>query len=264
MLGQGGINIGIGTSDCYNPARITEETKTMRHRMPIHPAKPTSTSTDAQRSRASQRAMEREQLYQRRLAAATAAKHKRGDLDDSFQVIVTSSNRRTLTKLSGQRKRRFATYFEQAIGEAELPCQIESAEHHDEMAAVDDRFSLPLYAEVCANCRGGCCLRGGDRAYLSGATIERVRRQHPTLSDQDLSDRYLKCLPEFSYEDSCVFHSEHGCGLPFDLRSDTCNNTVCGGLIEIDQRRQLDKQRNFFVAACDQENVVRSITIQEE
>lgn len=90
-----------------------------------------------------------------------------------------------------------------------------------------------LPARLCAFCGGGCCTRGGDRAYLTASTIRRVLAAQPELA-ADVDSRpdaliaaYMDSLPAKSQTGSCINHGPQGCGLSREMRSDICNNYAC-------------------------------------
>lgn len=82
----------------------------------------------------------------------------------------------------------------------------------------------------CMTCRGYCCRKGGDSAYIKADTIKRVRRTHPELDFDALIGVYLNAVPESSAADSCIFHGERGCTLPRAFRADICNQYFCPAL----------------------------------
>ncbi len=53
---------------------------------------------------------------------------------------------------------------------------------------------------------------------------------HPDWTLAQIMDAYLKHLPAKTVQNSCIYHSAKGCGLPRDLRSSTCNRYLCGKL----------------------------------
>ena len=87
-----------------------------------------------------------------------------------------------------------------------------------------------LSVGVCTACRGSCCRSGGDHAYLTEETIAQVLTAHPDWTLPQLVETYLQHLPAESVANSCVYHSATGCGLPRTLRSETCNQHLCGKL----------------------------------
>jgi hypothetical protein len=90
-----------------------------------------------------------------------------------------------------------------------------------------------LSAGVCAACRGSCCRSGGDHAYLTEETILRSLQAHPERTLAQIMDSYLECLPAETVQNSCIYHSGTGCGLPRALRSSTCNRYLCGKLMNL-------------------------------
>src|SRR5690606_19576300 len=80
---------------------------------------------------------------------------------------------------------------------------------------------------LCTACAGGCCTKGGNAAYLTAHTMQRVRADLPDISLADLQQLYLMRLPRESMAGSCIYHTSEGCALPRELRSDTCNNYAC-------------------------------------
>jgi hypothetical protein len=87
--------------------------------------------------------------------------------------------------------------------------------------------AMPLLQAACTSCRGFCCQNGNDHAYLSLTTIQRVRAARPELSPDEIVEAYLSHVGDRSYVGSCIFHQPTGCGLPREMRSDTCNNFFC-------------------------------------
>ena len=86
---------------------------------------------------------------------------------------------------------------------------------------------------ACTGCRGSCCRSGGDHAYINEETISRYIETHPGSTPAQILQAYLERLPAETILDSCVFHSATGCGLPRELRSETCNRHLCGKLINL-------------------------------
>jgi len=90
----------------------------------------------------------------------------------------------------------------------------------------------------CSLCRGACCTRGGDHAFLTDESVQRVKRDHPEHTATTLLAAYVALLPAAHVADSCVYHDAGGCALPTTMRSNTCNRYLCRGLTEL--RRTLD------------------------
>ena len=103
----------------------------------------------------------------------------------------------------------------------------------------------------CSACRGYCCRRGGNHAYLHGDTLERFMRAHPTLSQRQVWKAYIDRLPGESVEDSCIYHGARGCGLPEEMRSTTCNSYFCAGLQNWQEQRRRGGPARAYIAAAD-------------
>ncbi len=172
-----------------------------------------------------------------------------------YVPVQTPMNERRLTRLPRRRKYRFVK---------RLLCLANEALRHPVAFSTSKESVLPtiqsrVFGAACANCGGQCCVRGGTHAYLDANAVWATAVQCESdeenqavrkVSSQQVVAEYLQFVPEFSYEDSCVFHSEHGCTLPREMRSATCNRTICGGLVEIQNRFQLDQQHRFFLVAA--------------
>ncbi|MEZ6134361.1 MAG: hypothetical protein R3C53_05555 [Pirellulaceae bacterium] len=92
----------------------------------------------------------------------------------------------------------------------------------DELRSISDR--------LCGICKGGCCAGGKEHAYISLSTIRRFMDDHPAFSPADVLDSYLNKLSTETIEGSCVNHTNTGCGLPREMRSDTCNSFYCNDI----------------------------------
>lgn len=103
--------------------------------------------------------------------------------------------------------------------------------------APDELLAAPHVAAImmhgCTLCRGTCCTRGGDHAFLGVDSLARVRRDAPALSEDELHATYVSHVPSHHVEHSCVYHGEAGCTLPRAFRSNTCNRYLCGGLTQL-------------------------------
>jgi hypothetical protein len=103
---------------------------------------------------------------------------------------------------------------------------------------------------ACTACKGFCCQKGGDHAYLTVDTVRRFWRAHPNYGPDDVLAAYLARVKTPTYRDSCIFHGATGCGLPREMRSDTCNRYFCEVL---DQFRRAytpgASERVFFAAS---------------
>jgi hypothetical protein len=94
------------------------------------------------------------------------------------------------------------------------------------------------FAAACATCRGHCCQRGGDIAYLNLTTLAATWNGLSHLSRDELVRAYIDAVPSLAFEGSCIFHAAHGCNLPRSMRSHICLNYLCPPLKAALFRRQ--------------------------
>jgi hypothetical protein len=86
---------------------------------------------------------------------------------------------------------------------------------------------------ACAACRGHCCQKGGDDAYLDFESVGLAWGRFPKLSQAELVSKYLDAVPTRSFAGSCIFHAEHGCNLPETMRSPVCAAYLCAPLLRL-------------------------------
>ncbi|KGF80305.1 hypothetical protein IA69_19215 [Massilia sp. JS1662] len=150
--------------------------------------------------------------------------------DGGLRIALPSGPRRTRA-LAGQRRagyrRRLADLVTQAHDAVE-----------EVLAGDTESVASTLPGRLCGLCRGGCCTRGGDHAYLTAGTMRAYMRRHPGLSDAQVVERYVDSLPPASQAGSCINHTPAGCALPRDMRSATCNAYACPALAQL-----IDAQR---------------------
>jgi hypothetical protein len=100
-------------------------------------------------------------------------------------------------------------------------------------------------ASACALCRGFCCSKAGDAAYLNPATMSRVWRAEAHLTEDQLVSAYVEAVPDRAFEGSCIFHASDGCNLPPSMRSNVCLTYQCTPL------------RDALAAAASDESLIR-------
>lgn len=97
----------------------------------------------------------------------------------------------------------------------------------------DKERMVALNEMVCGECKGRCCLNGSDKAYLDTETIKRYMIQNPSLSPEQVLQNYEATMTEKTHLMSCINHTETGCNLPRNMRSDMCNNFYCSTIKEL-------------------------------
>ena len=86
--------------------------------------------------------------------------------------------------------------------------------------------------DACRACKGYCCRNGGDMAFLTDQALRVVWSEQPHTRKGDLIAAYANSIPDVASEGSCIFHAEHGCNLPDQLRSVICKTYLCDPLKE--------------------------------
>jgi hypothetical protein len=141
-----------------------------------------------------------------------------------FPLVVLPAASQVLEEPSLDRRHRYREHVVGIIAAAFADGGDVTAPTHDESSPADP---VPLAERFCALCRGGCCSMGGESAYLNVATIRRLMRLRPDLSPDRMSAEYLDRVRMKTVAGSCINHTPTGCGLPRELRSETCNAFYC-------------------------------------
>jgi len=158
---------------------------------------------------------------------------------ESFDVLVIPCGFDGQSALPAERIREYTEHLRKMIREADDvsdPVRARTEEKMRERAEINENrlVAEPMLRAIgdrlCGVCRGGCCTAGGDSAFITRATIRRLRAQMPELSDDDILEAYLARLPARTITGACVNQASDGCALPMEMRSDTCNGFFCDSL----------------------------------
>ena len=154
---------------------------------------------------------------------------------EQYPYTVISTNPEKIVKLPQRRKKLFREFLSELINRT--MSEIEGGydniidyenEALDRYEAEDDR--LPIEKKACSICGGSCCRAGREHAFLKRETILRCVTVGSVQKPEDVLAEYMKFLPENTFKDSCVYHTETGCGLPRNMRSHVCNDGLCCSL----------------------------------
>ena len=146
------------------------------------------------------------------------------EAEDDAHPLIVPRNDRDLVPVAPARIRKLRRHLIEAL-RAAAP-KAGKADAPPPLAGFIARVALA----ACALCRGWCCRKGGEHAYLDERTLARICRATPGLSARAILRLYTDRVPAQAYEGSCIFHARQGCTLAPDQRSDVCNNYFCGGL----------------------------------
>jgi hypothetical protein len=136
---------------------------------------------------------------------------------------------RPLRAVGAKRREIFAAFLEQLIAEVSRPRAKAEGNPNQKPEAT-------TFADACAACRGHCCSKGGNDAYLDENAIAQAWARHPRLSKRALMQRYLDAIPKKAFADSCIFHAANGCSLPRSLRAPISEAYLCGPLVRLVKR----------------------------
>jgi hypothetical protein len=162
---------------------------------------------------------------------------KQGFADDleQYPYTVISTNPEKIVKLPQRRKKLFREFLSELINRtmSEIEGGYDNIIDYENEAlnryeAEDNRF--PIEKKACSICGGSCCSAGREHAFLKRETILRCVTVGSVQKPEDVLAEYMKYLPENTFKDSCVYHTETGCSLPRNMRSHVCNDGLCCSL----------------------------------
>lgn len=154
-----------------------------------------------------------------------------------------------LSKPAPERREKFRAHIAALVEETRAPGELD----RDESAAPPP----VALASGCAVCKGLCCRHAGDAAHIDDAAVRRVRALWPELEEADVIALYVNAIPERTVERSCIVHGEHGCTLPRELRSQTCNEFLCVPVREWQEREGTQARPTAMVVVAD-DQVIRA------
>lgn len=172
---------------------------------------------------------------------------------DWYPYTVIPDNSKKITRLPQKRK----TLFRKTLGCLISESLSEDAESIQKTtmrtSSIEDPSSFERTA--CSICSGGCCGIGEEHAFLKKETIFYYMSGHPDQTPAQVQALYMRYLPEASFENSCVYHTQTGCALPRDMRSHVCNNYLCDSLIKLQKRlTQTPLPKGIFFISRAQDN----------
>ena len=133
---------------------------------------------------------------------------------------------RLLTAVGPARRAALAAHLEEVVADVSFAAI-------DRPNRTNATQSSPDFRGACSACRGHCCQKGGNDAYLDFESVGLAWSQFPHLSKEELVSAYLDAIPAQAFADSCIFHAEHGCNLPETMRSPVCGAYLCGPLLQL-------------------------------
>lgn len=128
----------------------------------------------------------------------------------------------------------------------EVP-QDNNHEAHQRLIEKEKRFaSQPklkkISDQLCMICKGGCCPRGENHAYITASSIRRLLDENPDYTGESLLSEYVSHIGDKSIAHACINQTNTGCALPRWLRSSTCNQFHCSSISQYHKKIESDDQ----------------------
>lgn len=158
--------------------------------------------------------------------------------EDAMDLLDIPVGNQSLQEVEKERQIKYRAHLAKIISEADQYDSVaevvynEHRDAHEKIRLVENKFSgqpqlRTLCDTLCYVCRGGCCAKGGEHAYLSVFTMRQYMDDHPEISADELLNTYLGYTANEAVIGGCINQSEKGCVLPRELRSDICNGYYC-------------------------------------
>ena len=182
---------------------------------------------------------------------------------EALTLAVVPYFDRAIVKLPQQRRRNARAHLARIVREAfELPPGKNEADGPS--VAIEQSPTLRHGEASCATCRGSCCRGGDTHAYLDAGAVRSYRAQHPGLGQREVLKAFLEAIPGMTFERSCVYHGRHGCALPREMRSATCNRFQCAGLTELRNALAESVSRQVLIVSASDNALESSTLVQQD
>ena len=181
--------------------------------------------------------------------------------DCGLPLVILPSNDRSLSALPQSRKDAFVERLHSLYDSVRVDSEFVSVKIDGK--APHDIRTQSLLDSACAACRGHCCIGGGDHAHLDAESLALVIAAREISSWDELKTAYSSYFPTSSFHDSCVFHAEHGCTLPREMRAEICNRYLCGSLTELKRAVESGAEAPFVAVTVNAIAPVRVLKIDQ-
>lgn len=207
--------------------------------------------TDCRLKSAEKQVREQERLEREERDAAARIIHEKavGNESADYPLTIIPSNALRIVDLDIERRQALSDHIESILNAMNVVDGTEPVPGPLPTLVPPSPELLKLLAGACSLCRGDCCRRGGERAYIDTQTIRRYQCDHPESTPREILAAYLGRVGTRVYAGSCIYHQPDGCALPRDMRSDTCNRYYCPELKAFQQDASEWKTDRAFFAA---------------
>jgi len=159
-----------------------------------------------------------------------AINHENGYDPVQYPYNLVPANLKKIIRLPKRRQKLYRKFLSDLINETLSEFKGDEDNNEKVIPYESENNGYPFEAKACSICKGGCCSIGGEHAFLKKETILRYLSGHPDQNPKQVLASYMDYLPEKSFKDSCVNHTEIGCTLPREMRSYVCNDYLCDTL----------------------------------
>lgn len=147
---------------------------------------------------------------------------------EGFGILFPSRNRAATEAVNGARKALLEKYLTGLVQDCFADMEMEAFCGDSDPSRYDTINDACVGEDaVCAFCAGKCCFLGVKNAFIDQETIRRYRSYQPKASPVQIIHAYLSYIPDRSYENSCIYHTQTGCCLPRNMRADICVSWRC-------------------------------------
>lgn len=198
----------------------------------------------------------REELQQQereenlKIFARLKEKHAGSEHEPGHMVVLPTGHAHQVP-MDKSRVEKYREHLEKVITEAFEYASVDDVprdNNHDAHEKILEQNKLfarqPRLKEIsdqfCMLCKGGCCARGQEHAYISASHIRRLLDADPDLTADQLLDAYLSRLQDSSTANACINQGPTGCVLPRELRSSTCNQFFCASIKKFQSKVESD------------------------
>jgi hypothetical protein len=175
-------------------------------------------------------------------------------------TALLPDNTNRVTRLPEERKEGFLSHLRALFNGIKTGEKNSFPIYADELEAPLSSAVSSLLGNACATCKGYCCTGGGaHHAFQDYPSLQQYLSAQPEdITEDDLVEAYRHYIPTESYRNSCVFQGHHGCTLPSDMRSFTCNNYRCSSLTTYQQDLAKSTSELTYAAAFDGDTITRT------
>jgi hypothetical protein len=181
----------------------------------------------------------------------------------SANIALLPANTESLQRADTERQEAFLDHLSAIYDDVKQGHAQANITYSDKLDPFETKTTGDLLGKACASCKGHCCGLGDTHAFQDYWSLKLYLEKYPDLSERQLIEEYSALFPYESYEGACVFQGESGCTLNSDMRSITCHNYQCAGLIDYKEQIVHSKKDLTFAGALSGQNLI-NVTVFDD